>query len=1011
MSWSYATLLLMYLITAGIAATAAHFTFKSKNEHAARPLGITMVAVACWSLTYAFELSSPDLQIKLFWVRLEYFCISFAPFFYFIFSLRYTGHGWWLTPWRRFALASIPALAILLVLSNDLHGFYWKEVSLEANGSLTVLNYNRGWAFWLFILYSYSMVLAGTVLVISAFWKKSSLRSDQAAIVVMGVTAPWLLNILYVFKLIPLINLDLTPLAFAFSGLLISVALFRYKLLEVVPVARETIFENMGDGVMILDTNQRIVDINPVAMQILGKLSKDVIGRKPADVMQPGHSIFPANHPELLSLETSLPADHPDITLGEGKEKRFFSVQIADLKDDRDSGIGQMVLWREVTERKRSEEALRRQYEELSVLQAVAIACVELVDEDELINRATRIVGEALYPDNFGLMLVDESASGLRFHESYRGVPQKYVDIVMPYGKGITGSVAATGQPIRTGDTTRVPEYFSMYMKTRSELCVPVKMGERMIGVINAENARLDAFTEADERLLITIAGQLATAIDRLRASSTERRWMEKLAALYRASQEVISTLDAEQIYAATHRAVAQLMPADVFMVALLDAGQQVIQPAYFKDLNGDLEAPTIPAGHGMSGHVIESGQPLMIADIEAHPELDRLHVGPPPRVHAVLAVPMQSGSHTFGVLSAQCYQPNAYTAEDQQTLSTLANQVAIALEKARLFKQERMRASQMDALNTIIAHVAAATELKTLLDTTLEQICQVLAVEMAGIRIGGQYATLGARREVAELFLQAVNRTSWKPSRPLCIPDGYDQEAQIPHPLAEFMQTYALRASISVDIQAHAEHIGQLAVISSQPRRWSNEEIVLVEAVGRQLGVAAERLGLMDSIQSRLEEMTLLSQVIALTASAVDMVEAVQEICTAVAMYFNAPQTGFALITPDGSAAEVIAEFLTPGRPSAIGVMIPVTGNPSMAYILSHKTPLAVADAQNDPLMASVHDIMRQRGVASILLVPILVGDQVVGTLGIDDFNPAPIHQRRHPLDGKYRQPGGPGV
>ncbi len=106
---------------------------------------------------------------------------------------------------------------------------------------------------------------------------------------------------------------------------------------------------------------------------------------------------------------------------------------------------------------------------------------------------------------------------------------------------------------------------------------------------------------------------------------------------------------------------------------------------------------------------------------------------------------------------------------------------------------------------------------------------------------------------------------------------------------------------------------------------------------------------------------------------------------CTELARFFQVSQAGFALLNPQRTTAEVIAEYRAPGRPSALGLLIPVADNPSMAYILKHKTPLAVADAQSDPLLAPVHEIMRQQDIASILLVPILIGGEVAGTLGID--------------------------
>ena len=177
----------------------------------------------------------------------------------------------------------------------------------------------------------------------------------------------------------------------------------------------------------------------------------------------------------------------------------------------------------DITERKRAEEALWRQLEELRVINAVATAGAEATDVDELIERATQIIGETFYPDNFGLMLLDEAKKVLRHHPSYRPWEGNR-DILMPLGKGITGQVALDGKPRRISDVAREPAYVDIDHRTRSELCVPLKAGERLIGVINAENTQINAFTEADERLLTTLAGQLATAIDRLKAEAAERR-------------------------------------------------------------------------------------------------------------------------------------------------------------------------------------------------------------------------------------------------------------------------------------------------------------------------------------------------------------------------------------------------------------------------------------------------------------------------------------------------------
>ncbi|MEE9615975.1 MAG: GAF domain-containing protein [Anaerolineae bacterium] len=138
---------------------------------------------------------------------------------------------------------------------------------------------------------------------------------------------------------------------------------------------------------------------------------------------------------------------------------------------------------------------------------------------------------------------------------------------------------------------------------------------------------------------------------------------------------------------------------------------------------------------------------------------------------------------------------------------------------------------------------------------------------------------------------------------------------------------------------------------------------------------------------QRHLQEMTLLSQVTTVITSAVDMTDALHNVCAELARFLQVPQAGFAILNPERTAAEVVADYHPPGGHSAMGVALPVAGNPSMAYILEHKVPLAVTDAQTDPLLAPVHEVMRQRNAQSILIVPVIAGGEVIGTLGFDAF------------------------
>ncbi len=197
-------------------------------------------------------------------------------------------------------------------------------------------------------------------------------------------------------------------------------------------------------------------------------------------------------------------------------------------------------------------EATRRQLEELSILHAVALVAAEAEDEDSLIERVTQIIGGSLYPDNFGLLLLDKEGSFLRVHPSYRGLTPEVMWRAVPVSGSISGSVVTSGVPYNVHDAASDPHYFSLTGKMRSELCVPLKVGERVVGVINVESSEVGAFTEADERLLTTLAGQLATAIEKVRLFAQVRQRAEELSAAL-AQLEQLDQLKSEFIQNVSH--------------------------------------------------------------------------------------------------------------------------------------------------------------------------------------------------------------------------------------------------------------------------------------------------------------------------------------------------------------------------------------------------------------------------------------------------------------------------
>ncbi|HXF84398.1 MAG TPA: diguanylate cyclase [Anaerolineales bacterium] len=176
-------------------------------------------------------------------------------------------------------------------------------------------------------------------------------------------------------------------------------------------------------------------------------------------------------------------------------------------------------------------EEAQKQVKQLTVLHEVAIIATEAETLDELIERVTDIIGQNLFPDNFGVLLLDQAKGVLKPHPSYRFASRERIDMPeVPLGQGVSGLVAKTGEALRLGNIRDFEHYINIDSDIVSELCVPIKIKDQVLGVINTESTKPNAFTADDEVLLGTLAGQLATAIEQLHAEEAERKWLKQLA-------------------------------------------------------------------------------------------------------------------------------------------------------------------------------------------------------------------------------------------------------------------------------------------------------------------------------------------------------------------------------------------------------------------------------------------------------------------------------------------------
>ena len=322
---------------------------------------LAFAAVAVWSFGYAFELLVPDLPIKVFWAKLEYLGIAFAPVGMFLFTLQYSGRGRWSAPARWLMLSVVPAITIGLAATNELHHLIWTSTQLSDNLTYQYLTVTHGWWFWVHTAYSYLMLVGATYFLVRVVVQSHRLFQTQALIMLGGMLIPWVANLLYLTGLNPFPGLDITPIGFTLTCLALAVGSLRFQMMDVTPVARESIMSAMSDGVIALDQKDRVVEINPAAERILALPAGTVVGH-PIGARWPelAQAVDPAAGGSSLSREISRTTE---------ADRRTYNLRISPVVDRRGRSTGRLLLLSDVTELKRSQAQV--------LLQATALESAE----------------------------------------------------------------------------------------------------------------------------------------------------------------------------------------------------------------------------------------------------------------------------------------------------------------------------------------------------------------------------------------------------------------------------------------------------------------------------------------------------------------------------------------------------------------------------------------------------------------------------------------------------------
>lgn len=329
--------------------------WKRRQAPEAVSLMIMTTALAVWMLTYAFSLLTFDLDLRVFWSNLAFVGIVQVPVAWFCFVVEYTGRSHWLT--RRFlaSLSVVPWLTLLAVATNNWHGWIRSQAEMAWVGFCQDMATVMGPWFWVHTAYSYGLIAVGNLLLLHRLLAPAQVYRWQTSVMLLGLLPAWAVNAVYVLRSTTILGLDLTPLTLTVSGLAFAWVLDRRRLLDIIPIARDVVIESMQDGLLVLDLQDRIVDLNAIAAQFLHQFTHQDLG-------QPLALVQPELYTHLSQEQTYVPV-RKEITLTLNQQTTYFELLVFPLYQRWHQLTGRAVLLRDIDDRKRIEAELVAQKE------------------------------------------------------------------------------------------------------------------------------------------------------------------------------------------------------------------------------------------------------------------------------------------------------------------------------------------------------------------------------------------------------------------------------------------------------------------------------------------------------------------------------------------------------------------------------------------------------------------------------------------------------------------------
>ena len=354
------------LLAIAVASLSSGFLSQYAARHSRAPHSKSLAAMLAmlffWSIAYFLQLLLPGIRMKIIMSNITFLFVPLVPVFWFLFSMQYAGYENYITLKNIWPLLIVPFIVQLGVWSDPFLHWFRDSVALVPAGSFSAIVIDYGHIFWLHTMYSYLLLFLGVFFIIRKVINHPQIPVMQALLLLGACFIPFAVNMMYLFvKGSATDTIDWTPVSLSLSGIMLTSAVFRFKLLEPAPVAYKIVFDSMVEGIIVLNHKGVVIDANPAALKFLNMTPRSVSGMSSDGI------------PLLRQIMQSLSGGRSSATVSaedrDGQTK-LFEVIIHSFEFELEKENGRLVTIRDITYRKRLEDevASKQKYESLEML-------------------------------------------------------------------------------------------------------------------------------------------------------------------------------------------------------------------------------------------------------------------------------------------------------------------------------------------------------------------------------------------------------------------------------------------------------------------------------------------------------------------------------------------------------------------------------------------------------------------------------------------------------------------